>query len=347
VKLSVLDVVPVRTDQSSRDALASSIRLAEVADRLGYTRFWTAEHHNTPSMAATSPAVMIAHLAARTTRIRLGSGGVMLPNHAPLIVAEQFALLEAVAPGRIDLGIGRAPGSNDQLALAALRRSGAETIAADSFAQNLDDVAAMMTAEGVHGLGEKHGSLMATPVAISAPPIWLLGSSASSAQLAATKGLPYVFAHHFGRGDAQEALGLYRTHFVPGALNREPLAMLTVTVIVAPSRAEAEALSLPTMRLVAKAFAEEPAGHIELVEDAQVAAPLQSSAAVEAFKSRSIVGTPAETAEQLRSLAAQFDIDEVMVCPLVSERCGTPPATSPAQEMTLELLAKELLDSSG
>jgi luciferase family oxidoreductase group 1 len=206
VRLSVLELAPLRTDQSSRDVLAVSIRLPEAADRLGYTRFWTAEHHNTSAMASTNPAVMIAYLAARTTRIRLGSGGVMLPNHAPLVVAEQFALLEAVVPGRIDLGNGRAT-------TAALRGRGADTAAPDSFAQDIDEVAALMTAQGSQQQqGEDRGNLTATPAAISAPPIWLLGSSVSSAQLAAVKGLPYVYANHFGKGDrAGGACALPRT----------------------------------------------------------------------------------------------------------------------------------------
>jgi luciferase family oxidoreductase group 1 len=247
VRLSVLELAPLRTDQSSRDVLAVSIRLAEAADRLGYTRFWTAEHHNTSAMASTNPAVMIAYLAARTTRIRLGSGGVMLPNHAPLVVAEQFALLEAVVPGRIDLGIGRAT-------TAALRGRGADTAAPDSFAQDIDEVAALMTAQGSQQQqGEDRGNLTATPAAISAPPIWLLGSSVSSAQLAAVKGLPYVYAHHFGKGDTQEALAHYRAQFVPSSRHREPTTILTAIVSVAPTRAEAEALMLPPIRLFNKA----------------------------------------------------------------------------------------------
>jgi luciferase family oxidoreductase group 1 len=268
----------------------------------------------------------------------------MLPNHAPLIVAEQFALLEAVAPGRIDLGIGRASGSDDQLATAALRGSRADTGAPDSFAQNLDEVAALMTAEGsYHGQGEEHGHLTATPAATSAPPIWLLGSSVSSAQLSAAKGLPYVYAHHFGRGDTQEALAQYRAHFVPSRLHPEPTTVLTVVVSVAHTRAEAEALLLPSMRLFARHSSGQPPGRLELVEDAQAAPPLQSSAAADAVKSRTIIGTPDEAADQIRSLAAQFDVDEVMVSPLASERRGTHPATAPARENTFELLAKELL----
>jgi luciferase family oxidoreductase group 1 len=343
VRLSLLDLVLVRTDQSSRDAVAASIRLAEAADRLGYTRFWTAEHHNSSVMASTSPAVMIAYLAARTSKIRLGSGGVMLPNHPPLIVAEQFALLEAVAPGRIDLGVGRAPGSHDQLATAALRGShDADT--PDSFASHIDEVAALMSADGIaYGPGADHDRLTATPAATTTPPIWVLGSSASSARLAAEKGLPYVYAHHFGRGGTHEALAQYREHFAPGGLGSAPVTMLTVAVAVAPTRAEAEAATLPMLTFYARVSSGLPLGRIALVEDAQAAPPLQSSDALDAFKSHAIVGTPDQAADQLRSLAAEFDVDEVMVCPVASERRGVHPATAPARETTLELLAEELL----
>ncbi|MGY4649635.1 luciferase family oxidoreductase group 1 [Mycobacterium sp. URHB0021] len=327
MRLSVLDLVHVRTDQSSRDAVAASIRLAEVADRMGYTRFWTGEHHNTPFMASTSPAVMIAHLAARTAQIRLGSGGVLLPNHQPLVVAEQFALLEALAPGRIDLGIGRATGSDDALVVAALRGSHPGITAPDAFAGDLEEVAALMTAGGVHhASGEEHGVLAATPMPMSTPPLWLLGSSASSAQLAASMGLPYVYAHHFGRGNTQEALALYRSQFTPSSLNPEPTTMLTVTAVVAPTRSEAEALLLPALRLLnLRALADPPPGRVELVEDAREGPVLQSSAPAEAIRSRAIIGAPKEAADQLHSLAAEYDIDEVMLCPLGSERRGTYP----------------------
>lgn len=344
MRLSVLDLVHVRTDQSSRDAVAASIRLAEIADRIGYTRFWTGEHHNTPFMASTSPAVMIAHLAARTARIRLGSGGVLLPNHQPLIVAEQFALLEALAPGRIDLGIGRATGSDDNLAVAALLGSHPGITALDTFAGDLEEVAALMTGGVHHASGEEHGVLAATPMPMSTPPLWLLGSSASSAQLAASMGLPYVYAHHFGRGDTQEALALYRSQFTPSSLNPEPTTMLTVTAVVAPTRSEAEALLLPALRLLTlRALADHPPGRVDLVEDAREGPVLQSSAPAEAIRSRAIIAAPKEAADQLRSLAAEYDIDEVMLCPLGSERRGTYPPTSPAREMMLELLAQELL----
>jgi len=325
--------------------VAASIRLAEIADRTGYTRFWTGEHHNTPFMASTSPAVMIAHLAARTARIRLGSGGVLLPNHQPLVVAEQFALLEAFAPGRIDLGIGRATGSDDDFTAAALRDSHPGSTAPDAFANDLEAVATLMAAAGVPcASGEKRCAMRATPMPMSTPPIWLLGSSESSARLAASMGLPYVYAHHFGRGDTQQVLALYRSHFTPSALNPEPVTILTVTAVVAPSRGEAELLSSPALRLLAlRALPDHRPGRVELVEDAQEAAELPTSAPVEAIRSRAVIATPSEAAEQLRSLTVEYGVDEVMLCPLASDRRGTDPATSSAREMMLGLLANELL----
>ena len=204
MRLSVLDLVPVRTDQSTSDALAATVQLAQTADRLGYTRYWVAEHHNVPSVGATSPPVLIAYLAAQTSQLRLGSGGVMLPNHAPLAVAEQFALLEAAAPGRIDLGIGRAPGSDPVTSYAL--RAGQDDL--ENFPEYLDDVAAMMSARGVVvPLRSGDYLLKATPAAASEPRLWLLGSSMYSARLAAAKGLPYVFAHHFSGQGTEEALG--------------------------------------------------------------------------------------------------------------------------------------------
>ena len=215
MRLSVLDLVPVRSDQTTGDALAATRRLAQVADGLGFERYWLAEHHNMPAVAATNPPVLIAMVAAATSRIRVGSGGVMLPNHAPLVVAEQFALLEAAYPGRIDLGIGRAPGT-DPVTSWALRHGagGVSDEAVTQFPTYVDNVISMMSPGGV-GLevGGRMHPLNATPHAIAPPPVWLLGSSDYSAQLAADRGLPYVFAHHFsgprhGRGARPLPLGV-------------------------------------------------------------------------------------------------------------------------------------------
>jgi luciferase family oxidoreductase group 1 len=207
--LSVLDLVPVRTDQTTADALAASLSLARVADHLGYRRYWVAEHHNMPAVAATNPPVLMGLIASVTSRIRVGSGGVMLPNHAPLVVAEQVALLEAAFPGRVDLGIGRAPGT-DPITSYALRHGGGGVSddAVSHFPQYVDDVLAMMSPAGVSvSVAGRTQPLRATPGAAGRAQAWLLGSSDYSARLAAAKGLPYVFAHHFsGQGTAAGAL---------------------------------------------------------------------------------------------------------------------------------------------
>ncbi len=345
MRLSVLDLVPVRTDQTTSDALAATVRLAQKADQLGYTRFWLAEHHNMPAVAATSPPVLIGYLAAQTQQIRLGSGGVMLPNHAPLAVAEQFALLEAAAPGRIDLGLGRAPGS-DPVVSAVLQGSGGSDV--DKFPQYLDEIAAMMSAGGVRvelppHLGRPDYILKATPSAAGEPRIWLLGSSMYSAHLAAAKGLPYVFAHHFSGHGTDEALDIYRSEFRPSDLATAPVTFLTVNASVAPTRAEAEALLLPNLQMMARLRTGQPLRALDLVEDAEALAPgRQEEAIIAAGQAKSIVGSPAEAAEQLHALAERFGVDEVMVNPVGSAHRGTDPATAPARETTLELLAKEL-----
>ncbi len=344
MRLSVLDLVPVRTDQTTADALAATVRLAQAADRLGFTRYWLAEHHNMPSVGATSPPVLIAYLAAQTSRLRLGSGGVMLPNHAPLAVAEQFALLEAAAPGRIDLGIGRAPGSDPVTSYMLRGPAGRDDRDIDQFPDYLDHVRAMMSSSGVRvQLRDGDYLLKATPAAGSEPRLWLLGSSLYSARLAAAKGLPYVFAHHFSGKGTEEALATYRSQFVPGELAAEPVTFLTVNAVVAETRDEATALMLPNLQMMARLRTGEPLGPLQLVEDAQTAdLTPQQQHIVESGLRRAVVGAPAEAAEQLRSLARRFDVDEVMVNPVASAHRGTDPATAPAREATLELLAKEL-----
>jgi luciferase family oxidoreductase group 1 len=346
VRLSVLDLVPVRTDQSTGDALAATVALAQAADDLGFTRYWVAEHHNMASVGATSPPVLLAYLAAQTSRLRLGSGGVMLPNHAPLAVAEQFALLEAAAPGRIDLGIGRAPGSDPvtSYALRGARSPAEQDRDIENFPEYLDDVAALMSARGVLvPLRSGDYRLKATPAAASEPRLWLLGSSMYSAHLAAAKGLPYVFAHHFSGNGTEEALEVYRSRFVPSKVTPEPVTFLTVNATVAETHDEATALMLPNLQMMARLRTGQPLGPVPLVEEAQVAelTPPQQRI-VESGLQRAVLGTPAEAAEQLRGLAEQFGVDEVMVNPVASARRGTDPTAAPGRVATLELLAKEL-----
>ncbi len=345
MRLSVLDLVPVRADQTTRDAVASTISLAQVADRAGFTRFWVAEHHNMPAVAATSPPVLIGILGAHTDRIRLGSGGVMLPNHAPLAVAEQFALLEAATPGRVDLGIGRAPGSDPVTSMALRGAAGRDDTDVENFPQYLDDVVALMGTEGVRvAMPRQEYILKATPAAASEPRMWLLGSSMYSAHLAAAKGLPYVFAHHFSGHGTAEALAVYRSEFRPSDLAPEPVTFLTVNVAVADTDEEARALALPNMQMMSQLRTGQPLTALSLVEDAQaVPTHPQLQAIIDDGYARAVVGTPADAADQLRRLAEQFGVDEVMVNPVASAHRGTDPSTAPGRERTLELLAKELL----
>lgn len=343
--ISVLDLVPVRSDQSTADALATTRGLARVADELGFRRYWLAEHHNMPAVAATNPPVLVAMVAAVTERIRVGSGGVMLPNHAPLVVAEQFALLEAAHPGRIDLGIGRAPGT-DPVTAWALRHGGGgvEDDAVARFPEYVDNITAMLSPSGV-GLRLASGThvLRATPNATSVPGVWLLGSSDYSARLAAEKGLPYVFAHHFsGRGTA-EALALYRNHFRPSADHPEPRTFLTVNAVVAPTRQEADRLALPNLRSMVALRTGQPLQAQQLVEEVEESdLNLARGDLARQMLDRWVVGTPESAAAQLRELATTFGVDEVMVHPVAGALRGTPTDWSPAREETLRLLGEAL-----
>jgi len=340
--LSVLDLVPVRNDQSTADALASTLSLAGLADDLGYQRYWLAEHHNMPAVAATNPPVLIGLVAGATTRIRVGSGGVMLPNHAPLVVAEQFALLEAAFPGRIDLGIGRAPGS-DPVTSYALRHGagGVSDEAVTHFPEYVDNVLAMMEPDGV-GLSVQGRTypLKATPSARSVPTIWLLGSSDYSARLAAEKGMPYVFAHHFSGSGTAEALALYRDSFRPSPELAEPRTFLTVNVSVAETDEEARRLALPQLQAM---LALRTGGDLKpqrLVEEAEkVELPTAHQDLMDAMAQRWVIGSPQAARERIDELAASYGVDEVMVHPVSGAYTGTDPDRSPAREETLRLLA--------
>ncbi|MCW2623127.1 MAG: alkanal monooxygenase, partial [Frankiales bacterium] len=233
--LSVLDLAPVPAGSSSATALADSLQLARHVDRLGFHRYWVAEHHGMPGIASSSPPVLIAAIAAATERLRVGSGGVMLPNHAPLVVAEQFGMLEALYPGRIDLGLGRAPGTDPRTA-AALRR-GTDGLTAEEFPQQLAQLRGFFR-------GEVPG-LTAVPAEGNEPAVWLLGSSGYSAQVAGLLGLPFAFAHHFSGENTLPALQLYRERFRPSEVLDEPYSMICANVFVADDDAQARRLALP------------------------------------------------------------------------------------------------------
>ena len=343
--LSVLDLVPVREGQTTGQAIAATRALASVADGLGFRRDWLAEHHNMPAVAATNPPVLVAVVAAATERIRVGSGGVMLPNHAPLVVAEQFALLEAAYPGRIDLGIGRAPGT-DPLTNVALRHgaAGVGDDAVDRFPQYVDEVDAMMSPDGVamQVMGRVQ-ALRATPRAASRPDLWLLGSSDFSARLAAARGLPYVFAHHFsGRGTA-EALELYRSGYQPSERWPEPRTFLTVNAVVAETRDEADRRALPNLLTMVALRTGQPLGPQPTIEEAEArGVPEEHRALAQQMTARWVVGTPEEAAESVTDLAATYDVDEVMLNPVAGAYADSPADRSPHRELTLRLLAAAL-----
>ena len=341
--LSVLDLVPVREDQTTGDAVAASVGLARAAEAAGFRRYWVAEHHNMPAVAATNPPVLIAMIAAATERIRVGSGGVMLPNHAPLVVAEQFALLEAAYPGRVDLGIGRAPGT-DQVTRWVLRNGAADEDPVERFPEYVENVRALMAPEGAGlSLGGETFELRATPRAGSVPPVWLLGSSDYSARLAARLGLPYVFAHHFsGRGTA-EALATYRQGFRPSTELSGPRTLLTVNAAVAETTEEAERLALPQLQAMVALRTGGPLRPQRLVEQAEAEpVPTEHEGLVEAMRRQWVLGDPASAAARVRELATRFDVDEVMVHPVAGALAGTDRRAAPAREATLALLAGAL-----
>jgi len=342
LQLSVLDLVPVRTGQTSADAVAASVALAAIADELGYTRYWFAEHHNMPAVASTAPPVLIAAVAARTRRIRVGSGGVMLPNHAPFTVAEQFATLEAFAPGRIDLGLGRAPGSDP--VITHLLRSSGPTSDVDRFEENIRDIRALagdgaqLTLRTADGLRDYE--VKATPAAAGIPEVWLLGSSDYSAHLAAKLGLPYVFAHHFSGEGTERALDIYRREFVASETLAAPRTFLTVNAIVAETVEEAHARALPALLNFSRLRTGKPLRPIDTVEDA--AAEEQDALTrqvVDGMLEKWIVDAAEPARERIARLAASFGVDEVMVSPGAGSRAGEPLDRTPGREDTLRLLA--------
>lgn len=243
IPLSVLDLAMVPDGATSTEAFAQTTAVAKTAERLGYTRIWVAEHHNMETVASTVPPVLMAHLAANTESIKVGSGGVMLPNHAPLAVAEQFAMLEALYPGRIDMGVGRAPGTDVATAL-ALRGSRNDPNAED-FPRNLVEVMGLLgDVRGENGL---YTRFRATPVATSSPSVIPLGSSDFSAQLAGLLGLPFGFAHHFDMGGTVEAMDVYRKAFRPSPVLAEPYGIVTASTIAADTTEHAEWLAAPAI----------------------------------------------------------------------------------------------------
>jgi luciferase family oxidoreductase group 1 len=316
VPLSVLDLSPVGAGRTSADALADSTVLARRADALGYRRFWVAEHHSMPAVASTSPGVLLAHLAARTERIRLGSGGVMLPNHPPLVIAEQFAMLEALHPGRIDLGIGRAPGA-DPATAAALRRT-VEGLGAEDFPAELLDVLHLLGQLPAGRAASATASrLRATPAPTGTPEVWLLGSSTFSAQLAGELGLPFSYAHHFGTGITTQAAEAYRAAFRPSAVLDAPHLMVSASVVVAESDERADWLAGPSKVMSLRLRSRGALAPIETPETAErLLADLDPEQAREFFgrvPGTQIATTAEPAVAALRELVRRTGADELLV----------------------------------
>ncbi|MEP6980483.1 MAG: LLM class flavin-dependent oxidoreductase [Nakamurella sp.] len=306
VPLAVLDLSPVAKSAGvagGAEALHHTTELARRVEQLGYQRFWVAEHHNMPGIASSSPAVLLAHLAAYTSTIRLGSGGVMLPNHAPLVIAEQFGMLAALHPGRIDLGIGRAPGADQRTAM-ALRRT-VEGLSAEDFPQELAEVIGMLDGDPAR--------LSAVPHAETPPKVWLLGSSGYSAQLAGYLGLPFSFAHHFSSRHTDAALALYRQTFRPSRWLDAPHAMIAVNAVAAETDEHAAYLAKPGLL----SFLRLRSGHPEAMDSPAVAAEYEFDSFEEDFAAERRVGqalgSPETVRRQLGRLLERTQADELMI----------------------------------
>ena len=328
VRLSVLDLAGVGEGDSLGDALAATTALAVRAEQLGYHRFWVAEHHGMPAVASAAPAVLLAHVAAHTSTIRVGSGGVMLPNHAPMVVAEQFGTLAALHPGRIDLGLGRAPGS-DQLTAYALRRR-MDPSGPDDFADQIAELVHFMQDD--FPPDHPFAAIRTTP-AIPVP-LYILGSSDYGARLAARLGVPYAFAHHFAGagGNTGAALDLYRALFRPSAVLAEPYPMIGVSALAADTDEEARyqarsgALSMVLLRT----------GRLQEIPTPEQAAQYPYSAAeldlVRAMGRTEVVGTADQVAAGLDELATRFGVREMII--------STRAHGLPAKVRSMELIAQ-------
>jgi luciferase family oxidoreductase group 1 len=303
VPLSILDLVPVTLGSTPREALHNSLDLAQHAERLGFQRYWVAEHHNMTGIASAATSVVIGFLASGTSTIRVGSGGVMLPNHSPMVIAEQFGTLASLYPGRIDLGLGRAPGT-DQLTLQALRR---DPMAAEHFPQDVVELQELLAPV------EPGQMIQAFPGAGTQVPLCILGSSLFGAQLAAILGLPYAFASHFAPDALMDALKIYRERFKPSAQLQRPYAMAGMHVIAAETDAEAQHLFTSAQQSFTNLHRGRPGPLPPPIDDIdsywEPAEKLQASR----FQRYAIIGSPATVRSGLERFVSETLVDEVMV----------------------------------
>jgi luciferase family oxidoreductase group 1 len=326
--LSILDLSPVASGSTAAQALRNSLDLGRLADGLGFTRYWVAEHHNMPAIASSAPEIMIGQIAAATERIRVGSGGVMLPNHAPLMVAERFKVLEALFPGRIDLGLGRAPGTDPATSYALRRRQGVSE--EDDFLDRFNEL--MLLESRGFPAGHPFANVKAMPADVPLPPIYLLGSSDYSAQLAGHIGAAFAFAHHFATFDAAEAMRLYRESFRPSPSHDKPYAILGTHVVCADTDAEAERLATTVdLNIVRRAKGE----YLPLASPEEAAAydytPVDRTRIAQ-NRTKLSVGSPATVKARLLPLIEATQAQELMVTTMIHDHA--------ARKHSYELLAE-------
>jgi luciferase family oxidoreductase group 1 len=327
IPLSILDLSPVTTATPGSAALRNSLDLAQLADRLGYKRYWLAEHHNLASIASSAPDIMMGQIAAATKNLRVGSGGVMLVNHAPLMVAERFKVLEALFPGRIDLGLGRAPGTDPVTSYALRRRQDARE--GDEFLERFQEL--ILMERGGFPAEHPFRTVRAVPDDVALPPIWLLGSSGYSAELAAAVGMGFAFAHHFAEHDAASAMLTYRAHFKPSETLPTPLAMIAVAAIAADSDAAAERIATSADLF----FVRRSKGEFAPLASPEEAAAYPYSPAdrdrIARHRQRLVVGGIDGVQSRLRGLVEATQADELMITTMTFDHA--------ARRRSYELLA--------
>ena len=311
VKISILDLSPIAEGSDAAQSFRNSLSLAQHGESWGYQRYWLAEHHGMPGIASAATAVLIAHIAGGTSTIRVGAGGVMLPNHSPLVIAEQFGTLESLFPGRIDLGLGRAPGS-DQRTARALRRNLASD--ADEFPQDVEELMAYFKGDA--------NLVRAVPGAGLSIPIWILGSSLFGAQLAAAMGLPYAFASHFAPQQMMQAIDIYRATFRPSAQLSKPYVMLGFNVFAADTDAEAHYLASSAQQAFINLRSGRPAKLPLPIPDFLQKIGVQEHALLDQVLSCSAIGSPATVTEKMQTFINATAADELMITSQIHEHAA-------------------------
>ena len=305
IPLSVLDLSPIPAGTKDSEALINTLNLARVADRLGYVRYWLAEHHSIPSVASTSPEIMIGHVASITNRMRVGSGGIMLPNHAPLRIAEEFRVLEALHPGRIDLGVGRAPGSSQATAL-ALRRS-KERLMVDDFPELIGELLHFFRPP------DQDDSIQALPRDVATPPLWMLGSTQDGAQIAASLGVGFSFAHHINPELAEDAIQVYRSMFKSSPRLDRPRVILALSAICAETSEEAERLAASLELAWVRLRSGKPSKFPSPEEAVNYQYDEWERQLARAARAHFTAGTPTDVKARLLALADRCQADEIMI----------------------------------